>query len=194
VHHLGVDFMVTGCLKYLIAAPGIAFLYVRRDLIGRLEPTITGWFGRINPFEFRIDRLDWPENARRFESGTPPIPSAYAALAGLRLLASVGYREIGDQIAHLVARFIAAATDAGFVVRTPQDPAHRGALVVLQSTDAPLLVAKLAESGVIVSSRGTGLRVSFHAYNNEADVDAVLKALQDHADLLERRVATSPRP
>src|SRR6185295_5274035 len=63
VHALGVDFMVTGCLKYLIAAAGIGFLYVRRDLIERFEPTITGWFGRINPFAFRIDALDWPPGA-----------------------------------------------------------------------------------------------------------------------------------
>ena len=86
VHALGVDFMVTGCLKYLIAAAGIGFLYVRRELIERFEPTVTGWFGRVNPFAFRIDELDWPAGANRFESGTPPVPNAYAALAGLDLL------------------------------------------------------------------------------------------------------------
>ena len=32
VHALGVDFMVTGCLKYLLAEAGVAFLYVRRGL------------------------------------------------------------------------------------------------------------------------------------------------------------------
>ena len=91
VHELGVDFAVTGALKYLIAPAGIAFLYVRRDLIGRLEPTVTGWFGRANPFAYRHDTLDWAATASRFEGGTPPVPSAYAALAGLRLLGRVGY-------------------------------------------------------------------------------------------------------
>src|SRR6059036_1507744 len=83
VHALGVDFMVTGCLKYLLAAAGVAFLYVRRDLIERLEPTITGWFGRVNPFAFRIDEIDWPATATRFETGTPPVPNAYLAIAAL---------------------------------------------------------------------------------------------------------------
>ncbi len=136
VHALGVDFMVTGCLKYLLAAAGVAFLYVRRELIERFEPTVTGWFGRINPFAFRIDAIDWPEQARRFESGTPPVPSAYAALGALRLLDSVGYERISAQIARLVARFHAAASDAGFVVRTPSTPAQRGPLVVVQCLDA----------------------------------------------------------
>ncbi len=189
VRELGVDFMVTGCLKYLLAAAGIGFLYVRRDLIAQLEPSITGWFGRINPFAFRIDALDWPETARRFESGTPPVPSAYAALAGLRLLDQIGYDSAAEHVGRLVARYYTAASGAGFVVRTPASPARRGALVVVQSLDAPALVSRLAERGIVASSRGNGLRVSFHAYNNEADVDAVMAALEANADLLERSVA-----
>ena len=67
VHALGVDFLVTGALKYLLGPPGIAFLYVRRALIERFEPLSTGWFGRVDPFAFRIDPLDWAASARRFE-------------------------------------------------------------------------------------------------------------------------------
>ena len=39
--------------------PGIAFLYVRRELIEQLQPTVTGWFGRANPFAFDAKALDW---------------------------------------------------------------------------------------------------------------------------------------
>ena len=186
VHALGVDFMVTGCLKYLLAAAGIAFLYVRRDLIERLEPTITGWFGRVNPFAFRIDAIDWPSNARRFESGTPPVPSAYAALAALDLLGQIGYEVVGQQVERLAERYRVAARAAGFVVRTPAEAERRGPLVVVQSLDAPLLVSRLAARGIVASCRGNGLRVSFHAYNNEADVDAVISALEAESALLER--------
>jgi selenocysteine lyase/cysteine desulfurase len=187
VRELGVDFMVTGSLKYLIAAPGIAFLYVRRELIERFEPTITGWFGRINPFAFAINTLDWPDNARRFESGTPPIPSAYAALAGLRLLGDVGYDAVATQIGTLVSTFVTAATQSGFAVKTPLDPNRRGPLVVIESTDAPALVSKLAAQGIMASCRGNGLRVSFHAYNNDSDVRAVIAALEQNATLITRQ-------
>ncbi len=186
VRELQVDFMVTGCLKYLLATAGIGFLYVRRELIAELVPTITGWFGRINPFAFRIDALDWPAEARRFESGTPSVPSAYAALAALRLLDEIGYHAVAEQIARLVARLHAAASAAGFVVRTPADPARRGPLVVVESLDAQALVARLALRDLVVSARGNGLRISFHAYNNESDVDAVVAALEANADLFER--------
>jgi selenocysteine lyase/cysteine desulfurase len=177
VHALGVDFMVTGCLKYLLAAAGIAFLYVRRDLIDRLEPTITGWFGRVNPFAFQIDTLDWSPTASRFESGTPPVLNAYAALGALKLLERIGLDTVERQVAMLVDRYRSAAQAGGFVVCTPAEPDRRGPLVVVQSVNAPDLVARLAGRGIVASSRGNGLRVSFHAYNSEEDVDTVVAAL-----------------
>jgi selenocysteine lyase/cysteine desulfurase len=191
VHALGVDFMVTGCLKYLLAAAGVGFLYVRRDLIERFHPTITGWFGRINPFAFRIDALDWPSTASRFGSGTPPVPSAYTARGALALLDRVGYETIGAHVASLVERYRSAAHAAGFHVRTPASPDRRGPLVVVQSYDAPQLVERLAARGIIASARGNGLRVAFHAYNTESDVDAVLAALHAEASLLEQVPARS---
>jgi selenocysteine lyase/cysteine desulfurase len=178
--------MVTGCLKYLLAAAGIGFLYVRRDLIGQLEPTVTGWFGRVNPFAFRIDELDWPSGASRFESGTPPVPNAYAALSALDLLDRVGYDEIARQVDHLTARYVDAARSHGFLVRTPSAPMCRGPLVVVQSVDGPELVSKLAARGIVASCRGNGVRVSFHAYNTDADVDAVVSALAAESRWLER--------
>lgn len=178
VHALGIDFMVAGSLKYLLGPSGVAFLYVRRDLIARLEPLITGWFGRINPFAFSIDTLDWSPSARRFETGSPPIPCAYAAAAGIELLQSVGFGAIEAQVNGLATRFVEGAATRGFDMKTSSDPARRGPLVVLRSTDAPALAAKLEGHGIIASARGDGLRVSFHAYNNDEDVDAVLAALE----------------
>ena len=110
-------------------------------------------------------------------------------LAGLRLLNQIGYDSVAQQIGRLVARFHAAASAAGFIVRTPASPARRGALVVVQSLDAPALVARLAERDIVASARGNGLRISFHAYNNEADVDTVMVALEANADLLARSMA-----
>ncbi len=189
VKRLGVDFMITGCLKYLLGPSGVALLYVRRELVEHLEPTVTGWFGRIEPFAFRADVLDWAPSARRFETGTPPIPSVYGATAGVLLLESLRYEVIGAQVDRLVRRFLDWARDAGCVVATPSDPARRGPLVVVRSNDAERLVSRLQDRGVITSSRGTGLRVAFHAYNDDSDADAVTAALEAESLLLDRITA-----
>ena len=86
VKAMDLDFYVSGTLKYLLGPPGLAFLYVRKSLAEHLTPTITGWFGQANPFAFNEQLLELAPNTRRFESGTPPIPSIYGASAGVELL------------------------------------------------------------------------------------------------------------
>jgi selenocysteine lyase/cysteine desulfurase len=98
-------------------------------------------------------------------------------VAGIELLNTVGPVAVEAQIARLVERFASGARARGFAVATPDDPDRRGALVVLRFTDAGALVDRLAGRGIIASARGTGLRVSFHAYNNDDDVDEVLEAV-----------------
>jgi len=184
VHALDVDMLVTGTLKYLLGPPGVALLYVRRSLIEQFEPLVTGWFGRANPFAFALAPLDWAPTARRFETGSPAVPTIYGATAGLELLQRLGADHAGQQIAHVVERMVSGAIALGLAVVTPSDAARRGPLVVIQARDAPALVARLAAHGVIASARGTGLRVSFHAYNTAEDVDAVLAALAAERALL----------
>ena len=82
VKALKVDFLVGGALKYLLASAGVAFLYVRRELIPGLQPIITGWFAQENMFDMNIYAYKPSSSARRFESGTPAVPNLYAALAG----------------------------------------------------------------------------------------------------------------
>lgn len=186
VHALGVDFLVTGALKYLLGPAGIAFLYVRRALIERFEPLSTGWFGRVNPFAFSLEELDWAPSARRFETGSPAVPNAYAATAGLDLLNALDPSVVETHIAGLVARLVDGARARGFAVATPGTPAERGPLVVVRSHDAAALAAGLARLDIVASARGTGLRVSFHAYNTDDDVDAVLAGLDTEQALVSR--------
>ena len=52
VKAMDLDFFVTGTLKYLLGPPGLAFMYVRKELISSLVPTVTGWFAQANPFAY----------------------------------------------------------------------------------------------------------------------------------------------
>ena len=186
VKALGLDFMVTGALKYLLGTPGIAFLYVRDDLVERFQPSDSGWFAQERVFAYDVHHLDYARSARRFETGSPPVPNAYATLAALRLLASVGLPAIERHVQDLSGRLIAGARRRGFRVLTPEEPAARGPLVMIGATDATRLVEKLAAERILCSTRDGALRVSFHYYNTSEDVDAVLDALDRNAGLVAR--------
>ena len=184
VKALGVDALVTGTLKYLLGTPGVAFLYVRRDLAERLTPTDTGWFGQADPFAYDVHRLDHAPGALRFQSGSPPVPAVYAALAAIRLLRAVGLEAVRDHVRGLSDLTVAGLRQRGLDVMTPDDPACRGPLVMVRCRDVQRLLARLAERGVLCSTRDGALRVSFHLYNSEADVRALLAGLDDNLGLL----------
>src|SRR3989442_624850 len=48
----GVDFMIGGTIKWLCGGPACGYLYVRPDLLSRLEPRLTGWVAHAEPFAF----------------------------------------------------------------------------------------------------------------------------------------------
>lgn len=184
VKSMNLDFYVSGTLKYLLGPPGLAFMYVRKSLAKRLTPTITGWFGQTNPFAFNEQLLDLAPNTRRFESGTPPIPSIYGATAGVELLQEIGLDRVADHIKRLATRLLEGAQGLGIQAKTPPDSV--GPLIVLKATNADALVQKFAEHDVVLSSRHDGLRISFHTYNTPEDVDCVLRLLKGNLDLLVR--------
>ena len=90
VKALDLDFLTSGNLKFLMGVPGIAFLYVKPSVAEAMEPTLTGWGGRENPFAFDLKDLSWATAARRFDTGTPPIFEAFVARAGMDYLFEIG--------------------------------------------------------------------------------------------------------
>lgn len=184
VKALDVDFYVTGALKYLLCPSGIAFLYVRRELIRSLTPTVTGWFAQQNPFAFDAKHFDPATSARRFEAGSPPLPNVYCIPAALELLGSAGHDMVAAHIRTLTRALMEGARDLGIRIKTPHDSV--GPLVVLQMKDAVAMVQQMADHNIVVSNRMDGLRVSFHVYNTLDDVQAVLHVLEQNPELLAR--------
>src|ERR1041385_1974821 len=188
VKAMDLDFYVTGTLKYLLGPPGLAFMYVRKELISSLVPTVTGWFAQTNPFAFDPQHIDLSPTARRFESGSPSVTNVYAAMPGMQLLQEIGMEDVAAHIKKLTQSLLSSAHDLGIQAKTPDDSA--GPLVVLQATESNLLVQKLAQSGIIVSNRHDGLRIAFHVYNTLDDVKAVMEVLAQNINLLVRESAS----
>jgi selenocysteine lyase/cysteine desulfurase len=184
---LGVDFLVGGALKYLLACPGVGYLYANPATTGHLVPAATGWFADEDIFAMQIGRYRPARTARRFESGTPPIPPVYAAVAGVELMLQIGIERTSDHVGRLNDWLIEEVTAMGGVVATPKEPDRRGPLVAVASTDAEQLVHRLAADRIVTSSRAGNLRISPHCYNTPADIERLLAVLRTHRDLLRIR-------
>jgi selenocysteine lyase/cysteine desulfurase len=181
---LKVDFLVGGVLKYLLASAGLAYLYVRKDLLPTLNPTAVGWFSQDNIFAMDIYHHTPSPTARRFESGTPPVPNIYAGVAGIKLVQSIGLEAIEHHIGELTGALKEGIMRRGFNLVSPADPAKHGALITVRSHKVDLLVKWLEKDGIITSSRDNNLRISPHFYNDLHDIDCIIEALSKHRDLL----------
>jgi selenocysteine lyase/cysteine desulfurase len=178
VHELDCDYLTSGSLKYLLGLPGIAFLYVRSGMKDAAPPVQTGWFGQTDPYSFDPLRLDQPPHARRFESGTPSIPSAFGAVAGMRMIQMLEPAAVMEHIAALTQELHERLLAEGCALWSPDDPALRGPQVALVDDDPDDLAAFLAERRIVTSPRGRLLRLSLHYYNTSADIDSLVEGMR----------------
>jgi len=184
LREMDVDVAVGGTLKYLLGTAGVGFMYVRESLIPELVPLNTGWMAQADIAAMDISGNRPAPDARRFESGTPPVAGCYATEAGLEIVEQVGLEAIEARIGTLTGRCLERLHEAGIATATPREDALRGPTVAIRSHDDNALVERLAAEHIVTSCRDGNVRASFHFYNDERDIDALLGALERHRGLV----------
>ena len=183
VHALGVDFLLSGALKWLCGGQGIAFMYCRRDLVQEMEPAVVGWFGTKDPFDFDRSSLRLRDDARRFETGTYTLPQAWTASGGMEILLEVGVERVRARSRELTAAVIERVDDLGLELLSPRDADRRGGLVRVRvpggRDKAVETLHRLFERDVVLDQRGDALRISPHFFSNEEDLDRCFAALAE---------------
>ena len=189
VQALGVDMVCGGSVKWLCGGPGAAYLYVRPDLIERLQPRVTGWAAHAAPFAFETGPQRYARGIERFLHGSPAVACLFQARAGYDLVHEVGVEPIRAHSIALTEALRADLTERGFVVNSPQDPNRRGGTLTVGLNDdenGPAFVKALEARGVLVDHRpDAGLRVSPHFYTRKDELDAFAATL---SELRETRV------
>jgi selenocysteine lyase/cysteine desulfurase len=173
------DAYVSGTLKWLFGGPGTAFLWVRPELHDALRPTTTGWFSSARQFAFDGGTLEFAPDARRYELGTPSVPSAFIARGGLEVVREIGVARLRERTLDLGALTISLAEAAGLRVRAVRDDTWRGGIVAVEVTDPKRVVDELAARGIIVDFRPGIVRLSPAFYNTDDEVRGVVEALAE---------------
>lgn len=177
---LEADFAVGGSVKWLCGGPGAGYLYVRPDLIPRLEPALVGWAAHRRPFDFAVGPIEYADGLERFQSGTPNVPTFYTARAGYRLVHEVGLARIRAHSLALTRRVMDHADARGWRVRTPRADAARGGTVTIDLPNGESIARALIAREVIVDYRpGAGIRVAPHYYTSGDEIELALGVLDE---------------
>jgi selenocysteine lyase/cysteine desulfurase len=185
VKALDVDILSSGNLKYLLGIPGIAFVYVKKELIPYMRPAFTGWFGMENPFAFDIHHLDYAKDARRFDNGTPPVMTSYIARAGMTIINEIGTPAIQRWTDRLSEHCLEGARRRGLDIASPQDVRKKAPTTAIRvGADSHAVEVALRERKIIASARGDVVRFAHHFFTKPEDLDFALDSI---AEILKRR-------
>lgn len=189
---LGVDFLAAGGQKWLCAPRGAGLLWVSDRALaaldaGELVPGLRGW---LDMRRWNVeDLLDYDQpvtrGARRLEIGTYAWHDFMCLGHSLALLEELGPADVAAHSDRLRERFLEglaarglAAPAGPYAAPAADDPPGRRSQVVgLRCPDASGLRQRLLERRVVASAREGHLRVAFHHYNDEDDVDRLLEGL-----------------
>ena len=182
VKDLNVDFASGGSVKWLCGGPGAGYLYVRPDLVDKLEPKTTGWMAHEAPFAFEPE-MHYAPNITRFLHGSPAIPALYAAESGYQIINEIGVEAIRDKSVRQTQRLIDLAEEAGFHVTSPKNPAQRGSTITVWDENAAAITKELIRREFIVDYRpGAGVRISPHFYTKDEELELVIGEMKKIRD------------
>jgi selenocysteine lyase/cysteine desulfurase len=158
------DVTAAAVYKWLLAPRGTAWMSVSDRVSQMMTPHAANWYAGDEPWESIYGLpLRLADDARRFDTS----PTWFSALgAGLTLpwLASLDGSAVEAHTVGLASRL---RTE----LRLPQQDSAIVSLPIEGAAD------KLAKAGIRASVRAGRVRVGFHLYNTEDDLDRLLEAL-----------------
>jgi selenocysteine lyase/cysteine desulfurase len=189
-HALGVvpvdgtlcDVVVACCYKWLLAVHGVGVFYVNSRRWPDLAAPWVGWHSTHREDDWRR-RTEYRlrEDGSRFEAGNPPFLPVYVLDSALRALDALDPRAVEAHVLALGGTLRAGLVKLGLAVLTPEAPEERAGNIVFATDRWADVERALREAGVLVWAGDGRVRLSVHAYNDEADVARALAVLGDLA-------------
>jgi cysteine desulfurase / selenocysteine lyase len=182
VRETSIDILACGGQKWLLSPWGSGFVYVRKELVPKLEPISISWmafegtddFSRLTEYNptFRAD-------ARRFEMITLPYQDFVGMTSSLRLILEVGVREIAEVTRAAQEPIVKWAQANGLRITSPIENGHRSAILCVAPPKPVEAYHGLKRARVVCSLREGAIRLSPHCYNTLEEMEKVIEVLDE---------------
>lgn len=166
------DVTVTGLYKWLCAPRGSSFLTASAELKEHMRPLYPGWYAAADIWgSIYGTELVLADEVRRFDV-SPAWPVWVGTAPALELFA--GLHRDDASVGASVSTYGAGLADA---VRAALDLPAEGRPVISLPDDEGKRKEALERAGCRVAGRGGAVRIGFHLWNTEDDVDRVVDVL-----------------
>jgi len=199
VSALGADFMAFSAHK-MLGPTGVGVLWGRRELLEAMDPFLGGgdMIRTVTMSEATWNDLPW-----KFEAGTPDIAGVIGFGAAIDYLAAIGMEQVRRHEVELTEYALGKMTALGELeIYGPADPQRRAGVISFNHREihAHDLSTYLDRKGVAIRAghhcaqplmerlgQNATARASFYVYNNRADIDTLIEALQSAGRFFGRR-------
>jgi len=175
----GVDVLVAAGYKWLCGPFGAAMMYLAPHLHTRFEPGLVGFRSNHNMWDLQADRVNYRDDAGRFEFGTMAYGCALGLGKSVEFILKLGTAAIFEHDLKLGKRLVDGLKPLGGRLLSPLDGKERSPIVSVRfpGFDSVAIAGFLKDQGIVVSPRADFVRFSPHLYNSSADVDYALEIL-----------------
>jgi selenocysteine lyase/cysteine desulfurase len=184
VHALHCDFYAIVGYKWLFGPYPSAALYLRKDMLDRIDVTWTGSNAtKGGSVTMGVEDLVWIDGSKRFEYGGRAYSYDTAMAAGVAYIANLGIDAVREHARRLTQRFHEGlGRIPGATVESPSDLSRTTGIATASfaSVDGVTLSAALRDRFRIIQRpalRGTSVRFSLAAFIEDDDVDYLLDAI-----------------
>jgi cysteine desulfurase/selenocysteine lyase len=181
VKRMRIDALCSTGHKWMLSGYGSGFVYLSRTLLDETRARAIGWLSDERPFEmsnrdFHVRR----DAAARVEWGCPHFAGIFALGAATDYLQGIGIEHIERRVLSLNRHLTERLRAEGWRVLSPlsNESSRSGETLVYASRPARV-VAHLARRRIAVTEKPQGIRVATHFFNNEADIEHLIAALND---------------
>lgn len=180
VQACGIDALYCSGAKWMLALQGVGFLYVRPDLLDRLDLAAPGWRSVQNFWSFLEYDQPLVPDATRFEGGTPNFIGAMSLSESIAVMESAGRARIAEHVLALTDHLADGLRSVGAQLSTVRGGGCSSGIVTFRLPDAdPVELGKaLQRDGVVTTYRPNGIRVAPHGYNTVEEIDALLEGVR----------------
>jgi len=173
-------FYLGGGYKYAMAGEGCAFMHAPPGVGER--PRITGWFAEFEDLSLPPGSVGYAKDATRFLGATFDPSALYRFTAVRRMLSenALTTARVSDHVASLQQRLFDEIGKAPLVeaeLLNPLADRPHARFLAFRSPEAQRWYAELKAQNCITDVRGDVLRIGFGIYQDEEDVDRLVRLL-----------------
>lgn len=176
----GVDIAAGASHKWLCSPEGCGILYLSDKARERIAPTFVGWISVETPWDFEEREQNFKPTALAWESGTGGASLFYGLEQSLKLLHETGLANIEKYLEDLSDYLCELVAAKDYEIVSSRAHGEKSQIVCLEPQNGLTsneIAKHLEAEDIIVSPRGSRLRIAPHFFNNRADLEKLAENL-----------------